>query len=438
MALATEPMFSWNLGLTRIILTASRLTPSLIFYIIPLPVSLDYPFFLSYLHPLNEREKLKAKVPFFDLTHQFLFLKEEIQSALDEVYKTQQFILGPPVQALEQAIAPYCQTRYAVGVASGSDALLLSLMAIGIGPGDEVILPPFTFFATAGSVSRLGAIPVFADIDPETYNIDPAGIEERITSKTKTILPVHLFGQCAEMDPILQISKKRGIHVIEDAAQALGAEYKPRSHSDSRRAGGMGDLGCLSFYPTKNLGAFGDAGMVVTNDPDLSEKVRLLRAHGSQPKYYHKWIGINSRLDTLQAAILLVKFKYLEKWTEARQKRATRYQELLQELIRSGVGLRLPGIQYKNRHIFNQYVIRAPKRDRLRKFLTEEGIGTDIYYPLPLHLQECYSSLKYRLGDFPVSEQVAREALALPIYPELTEEQQDRVVDRISAFYRKK
>lgn len=380
---------------------------------------------------------MKTSVPFFDLAVQFKSIEEEVKSALDEVFGTQQFILGPKVQALEETIARYCGTRSAIGVASGSDALLLSLMALGVGRDDEVVLPPFTFFATAGSVSRLGAIPVFVDIDPETYNIDPSRIEERISSKTKAIIPVHLFGQCTDMDPLLKIAKKKKLFVIEDAAQALGAEYRPIAGEDGRRAGQMGDLGCFSFYPTKNLGAFGDAGMVVTDNPDLSEKVRLLRAHGSQPKYFHKWIGINSRLDTVQAAILLVKFKYLEKWTGERQSKAERYRLLFQELLSSVDDIRLPTVQYQNRHIFHQYVIRVRERDRLRKFLAAEGIGTDIYYPLPLHLQECYASLRYRRGDLPNSEKASEEVLALPIYPELTEDQQMAVVNRIKAFYRK-
>ncbi len=375
------------------------------------------------------------KVPFFDLSPQFQLVGDEVRSALDEVFKSQQFILGQKVEHLEQTIAQYCQARYAIGVASGSDALLLSLMALGIGPGDEVLIPPFTFFATAGAVSRAGATPVFVDIDPNTYNISPSQIEKKITPRTKAIIPVHLFGQCCDMDPLLEIGRAKRVYIIEDAAQALGAEYKPND-SQGRRAGAMGELGCFSFYPTKNLGAFGDAGMVVTNDPQLAEKIRLLRTHGSRPKYYHKWIGINSRLDTLQAAILLVKFKYLERWTLERQKRAKRYSLLFDDLLPSVPGLRLPTIQYENRHIFNQYVIRAPKRDGLKKFLAEEGIGTDIYYPVPLHLQECYSFLNYRRGDFPVSERAAEETLALPIFPELTEEQQAHVVDRIRAFYR--
>jgi dTDP-4-amino-4,6-dideoxygalactose transaminase len=381
---------------------------------------------------------MKTKIPFFDLTVQFKSIEAEIRAALDEVFQSQQFIMGSKVQALEETIAQYCQTRHAVGVASGSDALLLSLMALGIGPGDEVLMPPFTFFATAGSVSRLGATPVFVDIDRETYNIDPAKIEEKITPKTRAIIPVHLFGQCADMNPLLKIAKERRLFIIEDAAQALGAEYKPNAGSQGRRAGQIGDLGCFSFYPTKNLGAFGDGGMVVTDNPALAEKVRLLRVHGSQPKYFHKSIGINSRLDTIQAAILLVKFKYLEKWTAERQKKAERYQRLFKHLLSSVRGFKLPAIQYQNRHIFHQYVIRVPERDRLREFLTEKGIGTDIYYPVPLHLQECYSFLKYREGDLPNSEEASREVLALPIYPELSEDQEKAVVDGIEAFYREK
>ncbi len=380
---------------------------------------------------------MMTKVPFFDLNVQFKSIEEEVKSALDKVFGTQQFIMGREVQALEETIARYCGTRYAVGVASGSDALLLSLMALGIGTGDEVLLPPFTFFATAGSVSRLGALPVFVDIDPKTYNIDPSKVEERISAKTKAMVPVHLFGQCADMNPLLKIAKEKKLFIIEDAAQALGAEYKPVTGEEGRRAGQMGAFGCFSFYPTKNLGAFGDAGMIVTDNPDLSEKARLLRAHGSQPKYFHKWIGINSRLDTIQAAILLVKFKHLEKWTLERQRKAERYGLLFRDLLSSVEGIALPTVQYQNRHIFHQYVIRVRERDRLRKFLTAEGIGTDIYYPLPLHLQECYASLKYRQGDLPNSEKAAQEVLALPIYPELTEDQQTAVVDRIKAFYRK-
>jgi dTDP-4-amino-4,6-dideoxygalactose transaminase len=380
---------------------------------------------------------MKTKVPFFDLAVQFKSIENEIKSALDEVFQNQQFIMGPKVQVLEEAMAQYCRTRYAVGVASGSDALLLSLMALGIGTGDEVLLPPFTFFATAGSISRLGATPVFVDIDRETYNMDPSKIEEKITARTKAIIPVHLFGQCADMDPFRKIAQEKNLFIVEDAAQALGAEYKPKVGSEGRRAGQIGDLGCFSFYPTKNLGAFGDAGMVVTDNPGLAEKVRLLRVHGSQPKYFHKAIGINSRLDTIQAAILLVKFKYLEKWTAERQKKAERYQELFENSLSSVKGFKLPTVQYQNRHIFHQYVIRVPERDRLKQFLAEEGIGTDIYYPVPLHLQECYSFLKYRRGDLPNSEKASEEVLALPIYPELTEDQQRVVVNRIKTYYKR-
>jgi len=310
-------------------------------------------------------------------------------------------------------------------------------MAFGIGPGDEVLIPPFTFFATAGAVSRVGATPVFVDIQEDSYNIDPLQIEKKITPKTKAIIPVHLYGQCADMDPILQLAKRRKISVIEDAAQALGSEYQPRPSGPGQRAGQIGDLGCFSFYPTKNLGAFGDAGMVVTRDPALAERVRVLRVHGSQPKYIHKWIGMNSRLDSMQADILLVKFRHLEQWTQERQRKAERYRLLFQDLLPSVPDLRLPTIQYQNRHIFHQYVIRVPERKQLRQFLSEEGVGTDIYYPLPLHLQECYSFLKHRRGDFPVSEKASEEVLALPIYPELTEEEQVFVVDRIKAFYNK-
>jgi len=377
------------------------------------------------------------QVPFFDLKTQFHSIEEEIKAALDEVFRTQQFILGPKVGTLEEAIAQYCQTRFAVGVASGSDALLLSLMALGVGSEDEVILPPFTFFATAGSVSRLGAIPVFVDIDQDTYNMDPSQIEEKITARTKAIIPVHLFGQCADMDPILRIGKSKGLFVIEDAAQAIGAEYRPRPDGGGEKAGKMGDLGCLSFYPTKNLGAFGDGGMIVTEVPELAEAVKLLRVHGSQIKYYHKRIGINSRLDSLQAAILLVKLRHLEEWTEERRRKAGNYQGLFQDLLPDVPGFQLPRVQYQNRHIFHQYVIRAPKRDALRQFLRQEGIGTEIYYPQALHLQECYSFLKHKRGDFPVSEMAAEETLALPIYPELTDSQQAYVVDRIKAFYKK-
>jgi dTDP-4-amino-4,6-dideoxygalactose transaminase len=310
-------------------------------------------------------------------------------------------------------------------------------MALGVGPGDEVLLPPFTFFATAGAVSRLGAIPVFVDIDEKTYNINPSRIEEKITAKTRAVIPVHLYGQCADMDPILRIAGQKRVCVIEDAAQAIGAEYLPHGASSARRAGNIGDFGCFSFFPTKNLGAFGDAGMVTTDQPDYAGKVRLLRLHGSHPKYYHKIIGINSRLDALQAAVLLAKMRHLERWTEQRQQNAKRYDLLFQGLLSSVPEIQLPAAQYRNRHIFHQYVIRTPRRDTLRAFLTEQGVGTEIYYPVPLHLQECYGFLGHRRGDFPASEKAADETLALPIFPELTEDQQAYVVDRIATFFKK-
>jgi len=375
------------------------------------------------------------KVPFFDLVPQFASLQHEIRLALDEVFKTQQFIMGPQIEALEKTIAQFCGSRYAIGVASGSDALLLSLMACGIGSGDEVLLPPFTFFATAGAVSRLGATPVFVDIDSDTYNIDPGKIETRITSRTRAILPVHLYGQCADMDPILEVSKRHGLFVIEDAAQAIGAEYRPRPDRPGRQAGTLGDVGCFSFFPTKNLGAFGDAGMVVTDHPERAEEIRCLRVHGSKPKYYHKRIGINSRLDTLQAAVLLVKFRHLETWTQERRRKAERYRHLFQDLLPLVPEIRLPEVQYTNRHIYNQFILRVPRRDTLRQFLQKEGVGTEIYYPVALHLQECFAYLNYRRGDFPESEKASEETLALPIFPELTEVQQEYVVNRIRAFY---
>lgn len=278
------------------------------------------------------------KIPFFDLKAQFVSIEKEVKSALDEVFRSQQFILGPHVEELEQTIAQYCHTRYAIGVASGSDALILSLMALGIRPGDEVVLPAFTFFATGGAVSRVGATPVFADIDPNTFNIDPSQLAEKITRRTKALIPVHLYGQCADMEPILDVAKSRQLFVIEDAAQAIGAEYKPRSEQGVRRAGQMGDMGCFSFFPTKNLGAFGDAGVVVTEDPDWADKMQCLRVHGSEIKYLHKWIGMNSRLDTIQAAILLVKFRHLERWGRGTAKKSSPVWELAQRsrFVRAG------------------------------------------------------------------------------------------------------
>src|SRR6266540_4353358 len=342
------------------------------------------------------------KVPLLDLRAQHDPIQKELLDAIAQVLASQAFILGPDVKKLEDRIASYCQTQFAVGVSSGSDALLIALMALGIGPGDEVITTAYSFFATAGSIVRVGATPVFADIDPLTCNIDPKKIESAITPRTKAIIPVHLYGQCADMEPILGIASRHTLWVIEDAAQAIGAEYR-----DGRRAGSMGVIGCLSFFPSKNLGALGDGGMVVTNDPQLAEKLAVLRVHGGKPKYHHKILGGNFRLDTLQAAVLNVKLNYLDGWTKARRKNAEQYRHLLKE---SGL-LETTGIQalhavyaasgVRHDHIYNQFVIRVPDRDRLREFLKEQEIGTEVYYPVPFHLQECFASLGYKRGDFP-------------------------------------
>jgi len=374
------------------------------------------------------------KVPFLDLKAQYKQIKEEIDQALADVISEQQFILGLKVKALEETLAAYSSVCHGIGVASGSDALMLSLMALEVGAGDEVITTPFTFFATAGSISKVGAKPVFVDIDPKTYNLDPTKIEEQITPKIKAIIPVHLFGQCADMEPIKELSQRYGLWIIEDAAQAIGSDYIKDSYTH-QRAGSIGDLGCFSFYPSKNLGGFGDGGMVTTNSDDLAHRVQLLRVHGASSKYYHQLIGVNSRLDSLQAAVLLVKFHYLEEWTEKRQENAAYYNQLFKERDHRNLTIEIPSVQYHNRHIYNQYVIRVPKRDELREFLYREGIGTDVYYPLPLHLQECYRGLGYRQGAFPHAERAAKEALALPIYPELTKEQLEYVVSKIAEFF---
>jgi dTDP-4-amino-4,6-dideoxygalactose transaminase len=362
-------------------------------------------------------------IPLVDLKAQYKTIEDEINEAIAEVLESQWFILGPNVGELEERIADYCDVKYAVGVASGSDALLLSLMAADVGSGDEVITTPFTFFATAGSVSRLGGKPVFVDIDARTYNIDPLLIEEKITGNTKAIIPVHLYGQCADMDPILEIAEKHDLCVIEDAAQAIGATYK------DKQAGSMSDLGCLSFFPTKNLGGYGDGGMILTNDEELAEKLKILRAHGSRPKYYHSMVGCNSRLDALQAAILLAKLKHLDKWNEDRRQNARVYDSLFADM-----DVVTPHAEDFNYHIYNQYVVRVRDRDELKVFLKEEGIGTEIYYPVPLHLQECYSELGYRPGDMPASEEASRQVLALPVYAELTREQQGQVAELIGGF----
>ncbi|HKA56267.1 MAG TPA: DegT/DnrJ/EryC1/StrS family aminotransferase [Candidatus Binatia bacterium] len=367
------------------------------------------------------------KVPLLDLPAQYATIRAEVRAAIDRVCESQRFILGPEVTALEEELAAFCAVRDAVGVSSGTDALLMALMALHIGPGDEVITTPYSFFATAGVVARLGARPVFVDVDPATFNLDPAAVADRITGRTKALVPVHLFGRCVELDPVLEIGRERGIAVIEDAAQAIGAR-----DSQGRFAGTRGVMGCLSFFPSKNLGAFGDGGMIVTNDEGLAERLRTLRVHGGKSKYFYQMVGGNFRLDALQAAVLRVKLPHLPAWTAARRAKAERYRRLFTEaegLGRVVLPADTPG------HIYNQFVVRAPERDRLRAFLQERGVETEIYYPLPLHLQECFRDLGYRAGDFPRAESAAREALALPIYPELSERQQRYVVSRVSEFY---
>ena len=375
-------------------------------------------------------------VPLLDLKAQHEPLHKEIMAAIEQTFRSQAFILGPEVSKLEERVASYCQTSHGIGVSSGTDALLIALMAIGVGPGDEVITTPYSFFATAGAVARLGAKPVLVDIDPKTYNIDPAKIGNGITSHTKAIIPVHLYGQCADMGPILDLAQRHNLKVIEDAAQAIGSEYR-----DGRRAGSMGTVGCLSFFPSKNLGCLGDGGMVVTNDNDLAERIKVLRVHGGKPKYYHKMIGGNFRLDTIQAAVLNVKLNYLDEWTSRRQGNAQRYETLFQQsgLVQKG-NIRLPDPVYresgaKHYHIYNQFVLRVDKRDELMAYLKEKGIGTEIYYPVPFHLQECFRYLGHKEGDFPESERAAKETMAIPIYPELTAPQQAEVVGTIQRFY---
>ena len=363
-------------------------------------------------------------VPLLDLKAQHETIRSEIEAAIAEVLASQHFILGPKVEQCEKAIAQYSRCSHGIGVSSGSDALLVALMAEDIGAGHEVITTPYTFFATAGAIARLGAIPVFVDIDPATYNLDPAQIEAKVTSRTRAIIPVHLYGQMTDMDSVMQVAERHGLVVIEDAAQAIGAEYK------GRRAGSIGHYGCFSFFPSKNLGAAGDGGMVVTNDSSRAEKVRCLRAHGSKPKYHHKIIGGNFRLDALQAAIVSAKLPHLDSWTEARQRNAGRYDQLFRE---AGLPVGLPAV-VTDRHIFNQYVIRVPNRNELQAHLKKEGVGTEVYYPVPMHIQECFAFLGHAEGAFPESERAANETLALPVHPELTEAQARFVVESIGRF----
>ncbi len=375
-------------------------------------------------------------VPLLDLSAQHEPIRKDILVAIERVIDKNSYILGEEVKVLESNVAAYCQTQFGIGVSSGTDALLVSLMALGIGSGDEVITTPLSFFATAGCISRLGAKPVFVDVDPVTLNLDSEKIKGAITSRTRAILPVHLYGQCADMDPILAIAGEHGLPVIEDAAQAIGAEYR-----GGRRAGSMGNVGCLSFFPSKNLGAMGDGGMVVTNDEALADRVRLLRTQGGRPKYYHKVVGGNFRLDTLQASILNVKLPYLDRWTSMRQQNAKRYETLFQESgLSDKIGLRIPKAVYQESnvehyHIYNQFILRVPNRDALRANLKEQGIGSEIYYPVPLHLQECYQSLGYAKGDLPEAEKACEENLGLPIYPELQQDQLEFVVETIRNFF---
>lgn len=365
--------------------------------------------------------------PFLDLKPQYRTIKTEVDAAIQRVMDSQQFILGPEVEALEREIAAYLQVKYAVACASGSDALLLALMALEVGPGDEVLTTPFTFGATALSIARLHAKPVFVDIDPLTYNVDPKKVRSKITPKTKAIIPVHLFGMAADMDAIMNIAN--GVPVVEDAAQAIGATYAGKA------VGSIGLCGCFSFFPSKNLGAAGDGGMLTTNDTAFAEKLRLLRNHGGHSKYECEMIGMNSRLDALQAAILRVKLRYLDSWSQARQRNAERYTKLFKEHGLDDI-LRLPQVAANCTHIYNQYVIRAPQRDQLRAYLREHGVPSEIYYPVPLHLQRGLAYLEYKPGDLPESEAASREVLALPVFPELTTEQQDLVVGSIAEFYR--
>ncbi len=383
-------------------------------------------------------------VPLLDLKAQFAQIRAEVMPVIERVCASQQFILGEHVRALEAEIAQYCGASAGVGVSSGTDALLLALMALGIGAGDEVITSPYTFFATAGTIARVGARPVFCDIDPESFNLSPAAVQAfiedeceanggRLVSRAtggriKAIMPVHLYGQSADMRPLLELARRHRLRIIEDAAQAIGTEDR-----DGVRVGSLGDVGCFSFFPSKNLGAFGDAGLCTTNDADLAESMRVLRVHGGKPKYYHAVIGGNFRIDELQAAVLRVKLKYLDGWTEARRRNAAYYDAAFAraELASRVITPRTSG----GRHIFNQYILRVQRRDALKAFLAERAIGTEIYYPVPLHLQQCFAYLGYRRGDFPHSEQAAEETLALPIYPELSEAQLEHVVASVAQFF---
>ncbi len=387
------------------------------------------------------------QVPLLDLKLQYAPLAAEIQAAIARVCETQAFILGPGVTELEAGVAAYSRCRFGIGVSSGTDALLMALMALGIGPGDAVITSPFTFFATAGTIARAGARPLFCDIDPLTFNLAPAAVEAAIArdcerrgselihrasgARVRGLMPVHLYGRLADMRALGALAARHGLRVIEDAAQAIGAES-----AAGERAGSLGEVGCLSFFPTKNLGAFGDAGMCVTNDAALAERMEILRVHGGRPKYYHAFIGGNFRIDELQAVVLNVKLRHLDAWTAGRQRNAAWYDAALARALVADA-LETPRVGSGERHIYNQYVLRVRRRDELRAHLAAAGVGTEIYYPVPLHLQQCFAYLGHGKGDFPESERAAAETLALPIYPELTEPQLQYVADTITAFYRR-
>ena len=384
-------------------------------------------------------------VPLLDLKAQFAQIREESLAVIERVCASQQFILGEHVRGLETEIAEYCGASHGIGVSSGTDALLVALMALEVGAGDEVITTPFTFFATAGTIARVGARPAFCDIDPKTFNLSPAavqtfidaacaadgdGLKNRVTGgRIKAIMPVHLYGQSADMEPLMRIARRYDLRVIEDAAQAIGTEYK-----GGIRVGSIGDIGCFSFFPSKNLGAFGDAGLCTAGDPDLAERMRVLRVHGGKPKYFHSLIGGNFRIDELQAAVLRVKLKYLDGWTQARQRNAAYYNQAFAQAS-LGPQLVAPQASLDGRHIFNQYIVRVQSRDALKAFLSERRIGTEIYYPVPLHLQPCFAYLGYKTGEFPHSEQAAAETLALPIYPELSEAQLEHVSSSVRSFF---
>jgi dTDP-4-amino-4,6-dideoxygalactose transaminase len=387
------------------------------------------------------------QVPLLDLKPQYQSLKKELDEALLRIAESQYFILGPEVEKMEKELSGYLDCKHAYGVSSGTDALLLALMALDVKPGDEVIVPTYSFFATAGVVSRLNAVPVFTDIDPATFNINPKEIEKKVTRKTKAIIPVHLYGQSCEMTEVMRMAAKYNLKVVEDAAQAIGSQYK-----DGRSTGAIGTVGCFSFFPSKNLGCFGDGGLITTNDDELAEKIRILRVHGAEPKYYHKIIGGNFRLDALQAAVIRIKLPHLDSWSNKRRMNAETYTSLFTDAgLSEGTGeltftgknkVLLPKPVYKssglrNYHIYNQYIIRVEYRNELRKFLGENKIGTEIYYPVPFHLQECFSGLGYQKGDFPAAEEAADTSLALPIYPELSSEQVKYVVEKIAEFFNK-